>query len=68
MTVIACGMLIICVLILMINFAVGPFANEPFFKAHLKFKQFKPVVQHLLVFFAVIVSLIASLWIIGVFA
>lgn len=68
MTVIACGILIICVLILMINFAVGPFANEPFFKAHLSFKKLKPIIQCLLVLFAALMSLIASLWIIGVFA
>jgi hypothetical protein len=52
----------------MINFAVGPFANEPFFKAHLSFKKLKPVTQRFLLVCAALISLIASLWIIGVFA
>lgn len=68
MTILACVILVACVLILMINFAVGPFANEPFFKAHLSFKKLKPVTQRFLLICAALISLIASLWIIGVFA
>jgi hypothetical protein len=68
MTVIACITLTLCVLLLMISFAVGPFANEPFFRAHLNFKQLNRLVQKIILFSATILSILCSLWIIGVFA
>lgn len=68
MTIIACITLITCVLGLMISLAVGPFANEPFYRAHLHFKQLTPLIQKSILSIATILSIFSSLWIIGVFA
>jgi hypothetical protein len=52
----------------MIAFGVGPFANEPFFQWHVRFKKLPLGIQTLIKLIACGVSAFCSLWIIGVFA
>lgn len=68
MTALACVILILCVLSLMVSFGVGPFANEPFYRFHLSFKQRHKVTQSVIQMTAAFIGLICSLWIIGIFA
>ena len=68
MNALVCVLLIFCVLILMISFAVGPFANEPFFRLHSRFKQLTRFTQKAFQVSSLIISILCSLWLIGVFA
>jgi hypothetical protein len=52
----------------MISFGIGPFANEPFFQLHLRFKQLHRISRAIIQLSALLISLLCSLWIIGVFA
>ena len=63
-----CVILIFAIICLMIDFGVGPFANEPFFQWHVRFKKLPAGIQTLIKVIACGISAFCSLWIIGVFA
>ncbi|GAA6135201.1 hypothetical protein NBRC116188_19910 [Oceaniserpentilla sp. 4NH20-0058] len=67
MTALACVLLIFSGLTLMVVYAVGPFANDPWLAIHVRFKTLSAVTQVSLKYSALSVSIVCSLQIIGVF-
>ncbi|MGK0445284.1 MAG: hypothetical protein ACJA1U_002224 [Bermanella sp.] len=63
-----CVILVLSIICLMISFGVGPFANEPFYQWHLRFKRLHALTQKSIQLTAFSISVFCSLWIIGVFA
>jgi len=68
MTILACFLLICSALVLMIAFAIGPFANDPWLQTHFRFTQLPNYLQTISKITASLVIVVCSLQIIGVFS
>ncbi|MEY8206162.1 MAG: hypothetical protein RPR40_13945 [Bermanella sp.] len=61
----ACVILVLCMLLLMINFAVGPFVSEPWSRLPVAFAALPPLAKRLITLLSLVGVLICSLIIIG---
>ncbi len=65
MIVLSCVTLVLCVLLLMINFGVGPFVSEPWSRLHVAFSTLPPLAKRLLTLLPVVGVIICSFILIG---
>jgi len=65
MIVLSCVTLVLCVLLLMINFGVGPFVSEPWARLHVAFGTLPPLAKRLLTLLPVVGVIICSFILIG---
>jgi len=68
MIALACVMLVLSGIVLMVAAGVGPFAREPWERFHFSFRKLSSWKQRLLVLPALILAIVCSLAIIGVFS
>ncbi len=66
MVALSCIILILCMLMLMINLGIGPFANDPWAGLHVKFSKLPTPVKLVLTLLPVMGSIICSVIIMGV--
>ncbi len=62
---VACLILVLCVILLMVNFGVGPFAYSPWSRLHSKFILLPNALKNTLTLLALFAALCSSLIIIG---
>ncbi len=65
MIALSCVILVLCVLLLMINYGVGPFVSEPWSRLHVAFGTLPPIAKRLLTLLPVAGVIICSFIIIG---
>ncbi len=66
MIALSCGILVLCVLMLMINTGVGPFLDAPWLRIHLAFNKLSPAIKIPVNALAILGALICTLIIMGV--
>jgi len=65
MIALSCVILVLCVLLLMVNFGVGPFVSEPWSRLHVAFGTLPPLAKRLLTLLPILGVIICSFIIIG---
>jgi hypothetical protein len=65
MIALSCGILVLCVLVLMINTGVGPFVNPPWLRLHLAFTALSSAIKIPVNLLAILGALVCTLILIG---
>ncbi len=66
MIALSCGILVLCVLMLMINTGAGPFVNPPWVRLHIAFNALSPAIKIPVNLIAIVGALTCTLVIMGV--